>query len=246
MGRFTGLWRILIIGALIATSFGCMNRPHSTPAPVLGADEPSGVYRVKPGDTLYSIAWGLELDYLALARWNGLEKPYTIKPGQMLAVRPMPGGSAAATLRRRSENGEITRKIAPQFLDWRVDSWEIPPPRSDLRWVWPAAGTVTEERSGIAIAGFVGAPVRAAEMGRVVYSGDGLKGYGNLVIIKHRHDYLSAYANNRGVRVAEGDEVARGETIAEMGEVRGGARLYFEIRRNTVPENPMRLLPPIG
>jgi lipoprotein NlpD len=244
MSWYARQWPVLIILALAWASVGCMNRSDSMPAPVREIKDPGGTYRVKVGDTLHSIAWGLELDYQALARWNGIPPPYQIRPGQTLLIRPPRPGVAAKTVRQRSDNGVITRKVAPQFLSWRADDWEIPAPRNNLRWSWPASGKVAKERSGIVIQGSLGAPVKAAEMGQVVYSGDGLKGYGNLVIIKHRHNYLSAYGHNRRVMVKEGDLVGRGETIAEMGEGRGEARLYFEIRHNTLPEDPRQLLPP--
>jgi lipoprotein NlpD len=121
-----------------------------------------------------------------------------------------------------------------------------------LDWRWPTIGKVVQtfspgdpERKGVRISGVVGQPVVAAEAGRVVYSGSGLVGYGNLVIIKHDDDYLSAYGYNKKLLVKEGDEVARGEQIARMGSPRNGAdsMLHFEIRKEGRPINPLPLLP---
>ena len=121
-----------------------------------------------------------------------------------------------------------------------------------LDWRWPTIGKVVQtfspddpERKGVRIQGVAGQPVVAAEAGRVVYSGSGLVGYGNLVIIKHDDDYLSAYGYNKKLLVKEGDEVARGEQIAHMGSPRNGAdsMLHFEIRKEGRPINPLPLLP---
>ncbi len=102
-------------------------------------------------------------------------------------------------------------------------------------------------RQGIKIAGTFGQPIRAAEAGKVVYSGSGLIGYGRLIIIKHNKNYLSAYGHNRKIFVDEGAQVARGERIGEMGKTGDGQPiLHFEIRRNGEPVNPLRLLPRQG
>jgi len=134
-----------------------------------------------------------------------------------------------------------------------------PPPAKELEfddgralaWRWPAQGPVVTgfapgapARKGIDIAGRLGQPVIASEAGRVVYAGDGLIGYGRLVILKHNKNYLSAYGYNRKLLVREGDAVKRGQRLAEMGrDIQGKPRLHFEIRRNGTPVNPMKLLP---
>ena len=101
-------------------------------------------------------------------------------------------------------------------------------------------------QKGVDIAGDMGEPVRAAAAGRVVYSGSGLIGYGNLIIIKHNEHYLSAYGYNRMLLVKEGDEVTRGQEIAEMGVASTATKdikLHFEIRRDGEPVNPLNYLP---
>jgi lipoprotein NlpD len=116
-------------------------------------------------------------------------------------------------------------------------------------WSWPADGQVlnryTESDSkGVDIAGTRNAPVRAAANGRVVYQGSGLRGYGQLIIIKHNDEFLSAYAHNDRIHVKEGDAVKRGQKIADMGSTgTDRVKLHFEIRRQGVPVDPLKYLP---
>ncbi|MBX3711957.1 MAG: peptidoglycan DD-metalloendopeptidase family protein [Lysobacter sp.] len=127
----------------------------------------------------------------------------------------------------------------------------VPPPVAGFAWRWPAEGTIVggfvagdPTRQGIDIAGNSGAPVRAAADGVVVYSGAGLVGYGELIIIKHSEQWLSAYGHNRARLVNEGQRVKAGDQIAEMG--RSGASrdmLHFEIRYNGKPQDPLQALP---
>jgi lipoprotein NlpD len=122
-------------------------------------------------------------------------------------------------------------------------------PEEDVGWAWPAAGAVVtpfdEQRSkGLAISGKAGDPVLAAADGRVVYAGSGLRGYGNLVIVKHNNTYLTAYAHNQALLVKEDQLVRRGQKIAEMGSSDAErVQLHFEIRRQGKPVDPARLLP---
>lgn len=184
-----------------------------------------GYYRVRRGDTLYYIAWRYDLDYRVLADWNRIPPPYTIFPGQILRLRAPEG-------RPRPVPRPPLRRPAPV-------------------WRWPTAGPVARAftahgpgRGGIEIRGRLGQPVYAAAAGRVVYSGSGLPGYGQLIIIKHNDNYLSAYGYNRRLLVGEGQRVRAGQAIAEMGAVgRQGPMLYFEIRRDGRPIDPLRLLP---
>jgi lipoprotein NlpD len=190
-------------------------------------------YTVRAGDTVYSIAWRHDLDYRALARWNGLED-FRIVPGQVLRLTPQAPGVASRA---------ATATAAPVAA---------------VEWGWPTAGKVTGTVRqpagglGLTIAGTAGQVVRAAATGRVVYTGSGLRSYGQLVIIKHDGDYLSAYGYNASLRVAEGEQVVRGQPIATMGLGRDATRadapgaqplLYFEIRRNGRPLDPLAFLP---
>jgi lipoprotein NlpD len=196
---------------------------------------PSNVYVVLPKDTLYSIAWRFNLDYHDLARWNNIGPDFRITAGQTLTLIP---STRAANVPKAPAAAHAT---APRTNN---------PPLSNspgLSWVWPTdryAPPQPVSGGGILIAGRVGQDVRAASSGRVVYNGSGIRGYGNLIIIKHGENLLSAYAHNRESMVHEGEEVATGQVIGHMGE---GAPakpvLYFEIRRNGKPIDPLPFLP---
>lgn len=225
-------------------------------------------YRVRPGDTLYGIAWRAGADYKDLAAWNNIPAPYTIFVGQRLRLtaagtatakqqakatssaatasrQPAAGGSASKT--RVSASDSSGAKAADQG---KLSGAKGPSASRDLSWRWPTegrlAGTYSPQdpsRKGIKISGARGQPVRAAEAGEVVYSGSGLVGYGELIILKHANDYLSAYGHNARRLVREGERVERGATIAEMGMAGGKPQLHFEIRRSGKPVDPLALLP---
>lgn len=226
-------------------------------------------YRVRRGDTLVSIAWRADLDWRQLAQWNRLVAPYKILPGQVLRLRPLPRTSTASARPPSQSANRVSPRPAPMAKPRSAPRPAKPKPKRSqptrpapkppgatpakrkLYWGWPTDGSVTvgyaaadPARKGIKIAGTLGQSIRAAERGSVVYSGSGLIGYGQLIIIKHNDKYLSAYGNNRKLLVKEGDQVAKGETIAEMGRANGGRSvLHFEIRREGEPVNPLSLLP---
>jgi lipoprotein NlpD len=218
-----------------------------------------GWYQVKPTDTLYSIAWRYDLDYRDLARWNGIAEPYAIHPGQHLQLFPPKEVASAADTGRAAPDDNAATRPRPaagspaRRPPARVVVKPLEPEYSKvLRWSWPVDGALLKrfslkqlDRHGIDIAGKIGQPVRAAEGGKVVYSGNGLSGYGNLVIIKHNDLFLSAYAHNRRLKAKEGQIVRRGEVIAFLGQGRDGvARLHFQIRKNGKPVDPLKYLPP--
>jgi len=187
---------------------------------------------VRPGETLYTIAWNYGLDHRALAAWNNLDDPDVIFAGQRLRLR------AAETPQRPGTPAASQRAAPPPLMP--APSWQWPT-RGPIVSGYGAAGAIG---SGIGIGGRSGQSVRAAAAGRVVYAGSGLIGYGQLVIIKHNETYLTAYGHNSRVLVAQGQELRQGDTIAEMGLGPGQTpRLHFEIRRNGVPVNPLQYLP---
>jgi len=241
---------LLPLCLLMLSLSGCMS--DTTYAPVVNAwHQPaakSGAYRVRKGDTVYSIAWAFGLDYRALAAANNLRAPYEIHPGQKLRMTTQRRHEKIVKVyvanQHTSKNYVAKRKQAVSYkrLVWRS--------KPMFGWQWPARGRVVQGFSasragnkGINIAGRLGEPIRAAAAGRVVYSGDGLRAYGNLLIIKHNDSYLSAYAYNKKLLVAVGQWVRRGQMIATMGRNDAGrSLLHFEIRRNGRPINPMLLL----
>jgi lipoprotein NlpD len=200
------------------------------------ATEDAGTYLVKPQDTLYSIAWRHGLDYQDVARWNHLGPDYRIIVGQALTLRGASVAHRAATAPPGSAT--VPRNHANPVS---------PPIPSALTWAWPTdrgAPLQTVPAGGLLLSGRLGQDVRAACAGRVVYVGDGIRGYGNLIIVKHGENLLSAYAHNRDVLVRESDEVALGQLIGHMGEgAPGKPVLYFEIRRNGKPVDVMPFLP---
>jgi lipoprotein NlpD len=222
-----------------------------------GEATPKG-YVVRAHDTLYSIAWRHDLDYRDLARWNNIAPDYRISVGQYLVLSPGPngsnrngvsqvaGGSTSGSGGVRSANAPASaaRPATPRTGAPATNGTQTPA----QKWIWPtevAGGPIAVPGGGILLGGRLGQDVRAASAGRVVYTGSGLRGYGNLIIIKHGESLLSAYAHNREMIVREGQDVAAGQVIAHMGEGRvgDGARqagvLYFEIRQNGRPIDPL-------
>lgn len=226
---------------------------------------PRGYYRIKSGDTLSEIAHRRRLPMRKLAAWNQLEPPYSIYAGDLLRVRPPPAPMRTATVAPPASTAPmVTRQSArtqpaQQTGARSTATGSLLPPAepgdavaaSGLRWQWPVTGPLHQTyaagdrtRSGVRIGVAPGTPVGAAAAGTVVYSGSGLTGYGNLIIVQHDPRYLSAYAYNRRLLVNEGEQVRRGQVIAETGAaVDGQALLHFEIRRDGSPVDPLRYLP---
>lgn len=208
------------LGCIIA---GCADR----------APQEAALYVVKPQDTLYSIAWRNGVDFHDLARWNGIGPDFHIAIGQLLRLVPSEGAPPLAANRKieSRNNAKPSTPAAP----------------SSLTWAWPTERLAAPQpvaSGGIILQGREGQDIRAASAGRVVYTGTGIRGYGNLIIIKHGENLLSAYAHNRDAMVRDGQEVSLGQLIGHMGE---GApqrpALYFEIRRNGKPVDPLAFLP---
>jgi lipoprotein NlpD len=199
--------------------------------------ERQALYLVRPQDTLYSIAWRYGLDFRDLARWNNIGPDFRITVGQNLILAPHTSAAIVPA--------QPAAHRAPP-----------PPPRSvagavgamgGIGWAWPtdpSGAPRPVQGGGILLPGRLGQDVRAAAAGRVVYNGTGIRGYGNLIIIKHGENWLSAYAHNRESLVQEGGEISRGQIIGHMGEgAPGKPVLYFEIRRDGKPVDPLSCLP---
>ena len=226
---------------------------------------PPDVYTVKSGDTLYAIAFRFGLDHRDIARWNQLLLTELIRPGQTLkleeppaATQPPPQQTTPRERRlvtsRPYEPPAAPVKTPPVRNPKPASSQKTAPPVSTntkISWQWPAGGKILQSfdaadpgRTGLDIGGTEGQAVKAAARGTVVYSGSGLIGYGELIIIKHSDKLLSAYAHNRNRLVRENDRVKAGQKIAEMG--RNGSNrvmLHFEVREFGSPVNPLRYLP---
>ena len=230
--------------------------------------KPGSTALVRKGDTLYRIATTHGVSPLDLAMWNRIPPPYTIYPGRRLRLTPPdarrndpPRGNNPPPVAGTPTKPPATRPPtgSPPSTTPTTPPVATPtkppaqPPRANaaFSWRWPADGTIVGRfaagdptRQGVDIAGKSGAPVRAAADGVVVYSGAGLVGYGELIIVKHDEQWLSAYGHNRARLVNEGQRVKAGDQIAEMG--RSGASrdmLHFEIRYNGKPQDPLLALP---
>ncbi len=212
-------------------------------------------YVVRPEDTLYSIAWRHDLDFRDLARWNNLGSDFHISVGQVLVLAPgtrAPGVPQVSTAPRIGSAPHVgPQRRIPHVAAPPADAASVRQPQSagngPVRWAWPTerVGTLRPvPGGGILLPGRLGQDVRAAAAGLVVYTGNGLRGYGNLIIIKHADNLLSAYAHNRELLVHDGQEVALGQVIAHMGEGTSQSPiLYFELRRNGKPVDPLAFLP---
>jgi lipoprotein NlpD len=218
---------------------------------------PDGFYRVKRGDTLASIALEHGLDWREMAQWNQISDPNLIDVGQLLRVRD-PKLRLATKRPGQSSVTQATQPTTPPAANKPADAAASAPSSTmpataaspaATGWRWPSNGQVVSQfseggRKGIAIAGAPGEAVYAAEAGKVVYAGNGLRGYGNLVIVKHDGDLLSAYAHNRSILVKEGQLVKRGQQIAELGMTDADKpMLHFEIRKAGKPVDPLGYLP---
>jgi len=228
---------------------GC-STPRTKPAGIIdrsGAASvseptPPGYYRVKKGDTLARIALDNGQAPRDVIQWNTAANPSfnpnVIEVGDLILIRA-PAGSkpVRVTEKKSSTDKSDASSSAPESTKSEVVA------EPGIRLSWPAKGKVTGEFSetnkGIDIAGKVGEPVLAASDGKVVYAGNSLRGYGNLVIVKHDNTYLTAYAHNSKLLVKEGDAVRKGQRIAEMGDTDAASpRLHFELRVNGKPVNP--------
>lgn len=215
-----------------------------------------GQYVVRPGDTLYSIAFRFGWDYKNLAARNGIRAPYTIVPGQVIRFSSGTATTVATTKpANRPTSGSSTTTVQPKTTtapSTNTSSASVNSVNnSGISWQWPAKGpllakfsTATSLNKGLDIGGQMGQAVNATANGTVVYAGGGLASYGQLVIIKHNDTFFSAYGHNRTLLVNEGQQVKAGQQIAEMGSTAtNSVRLHFEIRKQGKPVDPLLYLP---
>lgn len=269
-GRWSGVGVAILAAALLA---GCGSRGGMAPVEDrgtgmsrqgAGAVDPGnvkqlpgfenagkpGYYTVKPGDTLIRIGLDNGQNWRDIVRWNNLENPNIIEVGQVLRVVPPNENTAVVT--RPVSSGTVNNTNQPP-----AQAASNPPPaqpaassgEEDVSWIWPAQGTLLAgfdeaKNKGFDISGKAGDPVLASADGRVVYAGAGLRGYGNLIILKHNNTFLTAYAHNQTLLVKEDQSVKRGQKIAEMGNSdTDRVKLHFEIRRQGKPVDPAKYLP---
>ena len=260
---------LVIVLSLLLTA--CSSRHNPAPVSALESGETRKIniqgehYRVKRGDTLYAIAFSANKDVKEIAKLNGIKPPYTIYPNQLIYLESQWLKKLAREKARRestskqkinkNSNKNVAKAKKPEYVQktasTKAKQKNVSKSSGSIRWKWPAQGSITQKFSnrengfkGIEIANKMGTSVHSAADGVVVYAGNALRGYGNLIIVKHNDDYLSAYAHNSRLLVKEKQDVKAGQKIAEMGnsEARRTA-LRFEIRYRGKAVNPSKFLP---
>lgn len=248
----------LFLLLLISFLSGCAVNPRPVPVEDIRSRwelSHKTIHVVQPGDTLYAIAFRYDRDVRQLAAYNHLRIPYSVRVGQTIRLSPNAQIRTGSSVKPAPQHYEKPFKTAktPQYIQKKPNSAVVPQPVPAQyvggQWRWPAPGRVVttfnpaQGKKGIDIAGSKGAAVYAAADGVVAYSGNGLSGYGNLIIIKHNGQFLTAYANNLKNKVQEGQKVKAGQIIAEMGIIdRQFWGVHFEIRKSGQPVNPMLYL----
>lgn len=250
-----GIWRVLLLGALCAGTASCALLPdmlvkpfETTPTtqkkqttqkkratgcyPVRDKEI---VYIVRKGDTLGEIAQCFRTRWYYISSRNKIKNPNIIKPGQKLIIPARPAKASSSKAKKSASK--------PARPPTRA--------KSGVAWTWPAKGKIIRKfspkgsgKQGIAISGKMGQKIVSAASGKVVYSGEGLVGYGRLIIVQHKKDFLTAYAHNDRLLVKEGQSVKKGQTIAHMGKTAAKTpRLHFEIRYKGKAVDPLKYLP---
>jgi|688.fasta_scaffold183884_2 lipoprotein NlpD len=239
-----------------------MSAPAAAPAPEVvkampGAENSGkpGYYTVQRGDTLTRIGLDHGQSWRDLVSWNNLPNAHLIEVGQVLRVAPPSAMVEASGVVVQPIGGSAevatTAKPTAAPLPAPIPAQTSAPSANDegLGFAWPASGSVIggfdeAKNKGLDIAGKAGDPVLAAADGQVVYAGAGLRGYGNLIILKHNNTFLTAYAHNQALLVKEDQKVRKGQKIAEMGKTDADrVKLHFEIRRQGKPVDPAKYLP---
>lgn len=230
---------------------GCSSRNHLAPVSEIQW-RPFASFQtthvVRRGETLYAIAFGYDTDFRQLARINRLRPPYSLRVGQVLSLRGISRQKRRSLWVKAPSRARQVRPVVSQPKSRTIFSAFLGK-RSSSGWLWPANGRVAstfipeQGKKGINIACKKGEKVHAASGGVVAYAGSGLRGYGNLIIIKHNNEYLTAYGNNARNLVSEGQQVKPGQVIAQVGVMdRRYWGVHFEIRKRGVPVNPLNYL----
>ncbi|PNM23934.1 LysM peptidoglycan-binding domain-containing protein [Yersinia enterocolitica] len=235
------LWPWLAVYAMVVLLLaGCSNKSNRDYTKLPKGSYNDKSYTVKSGDTLYFIAWISDSEVSDLARINRLRPPYRLEVGQKLQLSSSAASGRLASTKRKSSNTVLAAST--------------PPPGANRCWRWPTSGQIISRYSnadggnkGIDITAKRGQPIYASAKGRVVYVGNQLRGYGNLIMIKHGEDFITAYAHNDTMLVNNAQDVKAGQKIATMGSTGTDTiMLHFQIRYRATALDPLRYLPPQG
>ncbi len=222
------------------------------------------VHVVARDDTVYGISRRYRVDMAELVRLNGIGPPYTITPGQRLNLPGAPPSRAAGPALAKAEPGQVVPRRSPgraatpqsaQRSAQQSAAIPSPPPRAGGKFLWPVQGRIVSSygakggglhNDGVNIAAARGTPVLAADNGVVAYAGNELRGFGNLLLIKHAGGWVTAYAHTEGLMVRRGQTVRRGQPIARVGSSGNVSepQLHFEVRKGTKAVDPSRVLAP--
>ena len=216
-------------------------------APIIDLEQPPSqlikTHLVEEGETLYSIAWRYDFNVRELARINRLSEPYRVRKGQVISLdKNIKSASMPVIEKVKKAVSKVTDKSRSTAKTTTINQSLTKLGQNKLRWQRPIKGKIIEAynprdlRKGVEIQAVSGASVKSAARGVVVYAGDGLRDYGKLVIIKHTDYLLSAYGHNQKLLVKEGQVVDGSKIISKLGS---SGRLYFEIRKDGKPINPM-------
>lgn len=256
-----------LLGMIIAVLISACT-PYSAP-PVINKSPSREIpiaYVVQQGDSIYTIAWAFGLDFRNIAKWNALKKPYAVERGQKIALRQTSGKQSGKQSGQKTPTTTLTLLKSSASAPKQAVATTLPAKKplpkanaasapavtfskSPSEWNWPAEGKLAGKYSpskgsnGIQITGVAGSPIKATAAGNVVYVGEGLRGYGKLIIVKHSSRFLSAYAHNQDILVKEGQGVKSGQQIARMGNSgTQNTMLHFEIRQDGKSVNPLKYL----
>ena len=253
-------WCSLCLAAVLLSACGSKQLP---PAPGAENAGKPGYYTVKQGDTLARIGLEAGQPYRDIARWNNLDNPNRIETGQVLRIIPPGSVEEGAVSRPVAASKVLAMPLPPAGKPAQAASAPVAAANAsavvaapatvvedDVSFIWPVRGDIVatfdeaKNRKGLDIGGVAGAPILAAADGKVVYAGSGLRGYGNLIIVKHSATYLTAYAHNQTLLVKEEQTVKQGQKIAEMGNSDADqVKLHFEVRKLGKPVDPAKYLP---
>lgn len=244
---FVRMWHFRIVVLLLSLLLTACSSDKAAKSSRNEGSFSGSVYTVKRGDTLSRISRMTGTSVGELARNNGISPPYTLRVGQKIRVKGQSGSTS-------SKKTTVAKTSSPRTSGSSSVATVALPAVGSKCWRWPTSGNVVESFSnsdggnkGIDISGKRGQPVYAAAAGTVVYVGNQLRGYGNLVMIKHNEDYITAYAHNDTTLVNNSQKVKAGQQIATMGNSGADSvRLHFQIRYRATAIDPIRYLPPKG